>query len=70
MSRNIKAEQAGKEYFLDHPCTDHATTVKVARNKYNSGLEQDCFVAGWNMAFWKEQVAFQPTARRVVKPRT
>ena len=48
----IAAEQRGIAYFHDHPCADYATAAQTARNLFKSGLEQDCFVAGWNLAFW------------------
>lgn len=50
-----RAEEAGKAYFLDQPAADYATAECVARNKFASVLEQNCFVAGWNQSFWQNE---------------
>lgn len=50
-----RAEQAGKDYFRDHPDSNHAAAERVARKEYAIVLERELFVAGWNSAFWDEQ---------------
>lgn len=32
----------------------HAEAEQYARRTYRTAIEQDCFVAGWNKAFWDE----------------
>lgn len=46
MTTLIDAEQAGKDFFRDHPQADRATVEQVARNKYASVLWREWFVAG------------------------
>ena len=48
----IKAETEGKGFYKSQPEATHKQAEKYARNNYNSGLLQDCFVAGYNMAKW------------------
>lgn len=50
-----RAEQAGKDYFRDHQDSNHREAERHARKAYASVIERDCFVAGWNIAFWDEQ---------------
>lgn len=52
LQQALKAEQAGKDYHLDHPCADYATAKRTARNFYKTELERLLFVAGWNQSFW------------------
>lgn len=48
-------ESLGKVAFNTNCIKTHVEATKYARKKYMAVLEQDCFVAGWNMAFWDEQ---------------
>lgn len=45
-------ESRGKLGFYKGLLKTHADAEKYARKTYHSALEQDCFVAGWNYAFW------------------
>lgn len=51
----IKAEQAGKDAFRDGSISSHKAAERVARKGYAAVIERECFVAGWNQAFWDEQ---------------
>ena len=48
-------ESRGKVAFNTNTITSHANAEKYARKTYRAVSEQDCFVTGWNMAFWDEQ---------------
>jgi len=43
-------ESRGKVAFNTNCIKYHAEAEKYARKKYMAVLEQNCFVAGWNMA--------------------
>lgn len=51
----LVAEQAGKDSFTNDIITSHKQAEKVAAKAYTSVLERDCFVAGWNCAFWDNE---------------
>lgn len=51
----LKAEQAGKDSFANGTIASYKLAEKFARKAYSSTLERDCFVSGWNVAFWDEQ---------------
>lgn len=51
----IKAEQAGKDAFRNGSISSYTAAERLARKTYASVLERECFVAGWNNAFWDEQ---------------
>lgn len=51
----IAAEQAGKHAFNAKLISSNKEAERLARRAYNSTLAADCFVAGWNMAYWDEQ---------------
>lgn len=53
-----RAEQAGKDYFRDHPDSNHSTASSYARKAYSVVLQRELFVAGWNDAFWNEQARY------------
>ena len=61
----IKAERAGKDYFRDHPASNHEAAERIARAGYATGLERDLFVAGWNRAFWDEQARVLKASRAI-----
>lgn len=48
-------ESRGKVAFNTGVIKSYKAAEKYARNKYLAIIEQDTFVAGWNMAFWDEQ---------------
>ncbi len=48
-------ESRGKVAFNTNCITSHAEAEKYAKKKYMAVIEQDCFVAGWNMAYWDKQ---------------
>lgn len=48
----IAAEKAGRQAADD--CHTHEAAEKRARQLYPCGLEQECFVAGWNSARWQQ----------------
>jgi hypothetical protein len=50
-----KAEQTGKDAFRNGSVSSHKAAERFARTAYASVLERECFVAGWNTAFWDEQ---------------
>lgn len=45
-------ESRGKLAFSKDILGSHEEAEKYARKTYSSALEQNCFVAGWNMARW------------------
>lgn len=58
------AESRGKLAFNSNTITSHADAEKFARKHYNSAFLQDCFVAGWNVAYWDEQARVLKETRR------
>ncbi len=52
---NLKAEQAGKDSFTSGNITSYLKAENYARMAYNTAIERDCFVAGWNVSYWDEQ---------------
>ena len=48
-------ESRGKVAFNTGIIKSHADAEKYARKTYKAVIEQDCFVSGWNTAFWDEQ---------------
>lgn len=48
-------ESRGKVSFNTGCIKSHKEAEKYARKTYLAAIERDCFVAGWNMAFWDEQ---------------
>lgn len=49
----ILAETKGKEFYKQNK--DFLAAELFARDNYNSLLLRECFVAGRNVAFWKEK---------------
>jgi hypothetical protein len=58
-----RAEQAGKDYFHDHPDSTHTIATRFARKTYTVVLQRELFVAGWNDAFWSEQARVLKASR-------
>ena len=48
-------ESRGQLAFNTGCIKSHANADKYARKTYRSVIEQECFVAGWNTAFWGNQ---------------
>lgn len=48
-------ESRGKLGFNSGILKSHKDAEKFARKTYRTAIERDCFVAGWNTAFWDEQ---------------
>lgn len=48
-------ESRGKVSFNTATIKSHKEAEKYARKTYKAVIEQEVFVAGWNMAYWDEQ---------------
>lgn len=60
----IRAEQAGSAAFRNGLISSYTSAEHLARKTYTSVLERECFVAGWNRAFWDEQGRVLSATRR------
>ena len=49
-------ESRGQLAFNTGCIKSHANADKYARKTYRSVIEQECFVAGWNLAFWDNAI--------------
>lgn len=48
----IDVESRGKLAFNSGFCKSYDAAEAYARKIYNTVIERDIFVAGWNMAYW------------------
>ena len=60
----IKAEQAGKDAFRNGSLSSYTAAERSARKTYAAVIERECFVAGWNVAFWAEQARILDATRQ------
>lgn len=56
-------ESRGKVGFNTGTLKSYKEAEQFARKNYRTAIERDCFVAGWNTAFWDEQARVLKTTK-------